>query len=584
MVRIAYRVLDGGKHLFGWGNQHQSPNRAASRRRVVTRAVFGASALILSLFASGQSFAEDRALKLYNLHTRERATIVFKRNGVYDREGLKALNTFLRDWRKNEPTKMDPHLFDLIWQVYKESGSRDYINIICGYRSPATNGALRRRSTGVAKNSLHMQGKAMDFFIPDVPLAKLRAIGLRMQDGGVGFYPTSGSPFVHMDTGSVRHWPRMTRQQLVKVFPNGGTLHVPTDGKPLPGYSQALAAYKARKAGLTSTSKVASFSGSPLLKNDSKAIGKPIVIAAADSDDEDEEAIDTDVARKAAPDKRVAGVAVASYATAPVPVPRIAPRRAAPPPVVVAAAMPEPAGMRAAGAPDSIGNLTRSLTPDFDFGGPQDWSQPAVPAALAAAMAERDQTRRGASLPIPPTAVVATIDVNRPLRADAITSAVLRRTPDNANSGRDVPTLLAYAPAPLPAEPVTYASAAGSIPMPRVSPLHRAATGTPLRQPIPAAEVERTLTAPHLTMTALDTQGLRMWIGSTSTRQKAYAVLTMPDFSNGHELMQKPELALAAGFGLRPYDDLRTDRFTGALVAQPAVVDLRFDSFVASTR
>ena len=69
---------------------------------------------------------------------------------------------------------------------------------------------LRRRSKGVAKNSQHMRGKAMDFFIPGVPLAKLRAIGLRMQVGGVGFYPTSGSPFVHMDTGSVRHWPRMT--------------------------------------------------------------------------------------------------------------------------------------------------------------------------------------------------------------------------------------------------------------------------------------------------------------------------------------------------------------------------------------
>ena len=69
-----------------------------------------------------------------------------------------------------------------------------------------------------------------------------------MQAGGVGFYPTSGSPFVHMDTGSVRHWPRMSRSQLVKVFPNGHTIHVPSDGKPLPGYAEALAEYKARKA------------------------------------------------------------------------------------------------------------------------------------------------------------------------------------------------------------------------------------------------------------------------------------------------------------------------------------------------
>ena len=107
---------------------------------------------------------------------------------------------------------------------------------------------LRSRSRGVAKRSQHMLGKAMDFYFPDVSLAKLRAIGLRMQVGGVGFYPTSGSPFVHMDTGSVRHWPKMTRQQLVSVFPNGKTLHIPSDGRPLPGYEQALADYKARKA------------------------------------------------------------------------------------------------------------------------------------------------------------------------------------------------------------------------------------------------------------------------------------------------------------------------------------------------
>jgi hypothetical protein len=81
----------------------------------------------------------------------------------------------------------------------------------------------------------------MDFFFADVPLAKVREIGLRLQRGGVGFYPTSGSPFVHLDTGTIRHWPRMTREQLVKVFPNQRTVHVPSDGKPLAGYALALA-------------------------------------------------------------------------------------------------------------------------------------------------------------------------------------------------------------------------------------------------------------------------------------------------------------------------------------------------------
>ncbi|MCR4282261.1 MAG: DUF882 domain-containing protein, partial [Bauldia sp.] len=273
-------------------------------------------ALVFSAAAVEHSTArpEERALKLYNIHTEEYVTIVFKRNGVYDRGGLQKLNDFLRDWRKEQPTKMDPALFDLLWQVYQQTGSRDYVHVVCGYRSPETNGMLRRRSAGVAKNSLHMQGKAVDFFIPNVDLAKLRAIGLRMQSGGVGFYPTSGSPFVHMDTGSVRHWPRMTRQQLVSVFPNGRTLHVPSDGKPLPGYAEALAAYQARKAGGGGTA-VASF-----VPEKPAVDAAPMQLAAANADEVDDEmtAATPPPARKA--------VAVAAYATAPTPLPRLAPR------------------------------------------------------------------------------------------------------------------------------------------------------------------------------------------------------------------------------------------------------------------
>ncbi len=199
----------------------------------------------LAAAATGAS-AETRSLKLYHLHTHEKAEIVYKRNGRYDPEGLRKINIILRDWRRNEPTKMDPRLLDLVWEAYRESGATDYIQVVCGYRSPSTNSMLRSRSRGVAEKSQHMLGKAMDFYIPGVPLKKLRNIGLKMQGGGVGYYPTSGSPFVHMDVGNVRHWPGITRQELVSVFPNGKTLHVPSDGKPLPGYEQALAAYKSR--------------------------------------------------------------------------------------------------------------------------------------------------------------------------------------------------------------------------------------------------------------------------------------------------------------------------------------------------
>ncbi len=197
----------------------------------------------------GAASAETRTLKLHFIHTNEKAEIVYKKNGRYIQSGLDKINRFLRDWRRNESTKMDPRLLDTVWEVYRASGSRSYITVISAYRSPATNSMLRgrSRSSGVAKSSQHMLGKAMDFYLPDVKLSKLRELGLKMGAGGVGYYPKSGSPFVHLDVGNVRHWPRMTRSQLLAVFPKGDTMHVPTDGKPLPGYKQALASYETRK-------------------------------------------------------------------------------------------------------------------------------------------------------------------------------------------------------------------------------------------------------------------------------------------------------------------------------------------------
>lgn len=197
----------------------------------------------------GAAEASSRSLKLYNTHTGERVEITFKKNGRFIPSALRDLNQFLRDWRRNEPIKMDPELFDLVWDVYQKSGSRDHIHVVSAYRSPATNNMLRRRSRGVAKASQHTRGKAMDFFLPDVKISKLRKIGLRNQIGGVGYYPKSNSPFVHMDTGRVRHWPRMTRKQLASVFPDGKTIHVPSDGKPMPRYKQAQAELKRRDSG-----------------------------------------------------------------------------------------------------------------------------------------------------------------------------------------------------------------------------------------------------------------------------------------------------------------------------------------------
>ncbi|MEK1852876.1 MAG: DUF882 domain-containing protein [Phyllobacterium sp.] len=209
---------------------------------------FGPLMIFLSmLISSAEAFAETRTLKLFFVHTNERAEITFKRNGRYQQDGLNKLNQFLRDWRRNEPTKMDPRLFDLVWQVYNRVGGSDYIHVVSAYRSPATNSMLRSRSRGVARKSQHMLGKAMDWYLPGVKLATLRATALRFEAGGVGYYPRSGSPFIHTDVGNVRHWPRMSRRELLAVFPDGKTMHVPSDGRPLPGYEQAVAAYEARR-------------------------------------------------------------------------------------------------------------------------------------------------------------------------------------------------------------------------------------------------------------------------------------------------------------------------------------------------
>lgn len=183
----------------------------------------------------------DRTLYLHHTHTGETGSFTYKRNGQYDQKVLRQLNVFLADWRTKEPTKMDPALFDLLWEVYQEVGGRQPYNIVSSYRSPKTNKMLASKSSGVADNSQHMRGKAMDVFIPGVNLSKLREVAMRHQVGGVGYYPTSGSPFVHIDTGNVRAWPRMTRAQLKKVFPDGRTLHVPTDGKPLSNEGRAYA-------------------------------------------------------------------------------------------------------------------------------------------------------------------------------------------------------------------------------------------------------------------------------------------------------------------------------------------------------
>lgn len=188
----------------------------------------------------------DRRLSLYNIHNGERLDIVYKRGEAYDGAALKKLNWIFRDWRKNEPTQMDPAAFDLLWEIYQELGSQKPIHIVSGYRSPGTNEKLRKAGGGQAKNSQHTRGKALDVHFPDVPVQRLRYSALVRERGGVGYYPTSALPFVHIDTGRVRMWPRMGRLELAALFPNGHSKFVPTDGRPITS-ADVVAAKKNKK-------------------------------------------------------------------------------------------------------------------------------------------------------------------------------------------------------------------------------------------------------------------------------------------------------------------------------------------------
>lgn len=184
---------------------------------------------------------DTRTITIRHMHTKEETTVTFKRDGRYVAEALEKLNWALRDWRTDEPIRMDPRLFDVAWEVQRQVGSEQPFHVVSAYRSPGTNSMLRRRSRAVAKHSQHMLGKAMDFYLPDTPTARIREAGMRLQRGGVGFYPGAHTPFVHLDAGSVRSWPRMTRDQLVRLFPDEKTVHLPADGQPLGGYELAKA-------------------------------------------------------------------------------------------------------------------------------------------------------------------------------------------------------------------------------------------------------------------------------------------------------------------------------------------------------
>ncbi len=565
---------------------------------------------VLSAFTAK---AETRTLKLYNTHTKERVEVTFKKNGRFIPSGLREANRFLRDWRRNEMTNIDPKLLDLVWEVYQQVGAKNPIYVVSSYRSPATNNMLRKRSRGVAKNSQHTLGKAMDFYIPGVNLAQLRATGLRQHVGGVGYYPTSGSPFVHMDTGSIRHWPRMTRSQLAKVFPDGKTLHVPSDGKPMSGYKLALAEAKSGKRSTTPTIVASNeeddegnVTRGQSLRNSSDLVRPAPREAASGSggnllaslfrsnnaDSANERTRVAAVRPDSAPVPPGALPGVRNSGDNATPASRTAPVVTAPPvplqkeedeatgaedTVIVASVVPlaKPA---VASAPIQVASVAAPNTLDAQRIALETGASPAVANSDRFAAASALPSQKPADALLKATQVAALNQQNVagsvPLPAQAPTddpvAAIVAATSGDSQSTPTpvaAPTALAYASAT--ATPAAFsrqngrpnAAKAGARSTPAKQTLERSVSGR-----IPRNEIRDPLAG----FAGLPDKSETLLIsGAGTTRHRLFASLSHPRQRSLKNFLAPGNRFVSTGFELFPYGSLRTDRFEG-----PAVIVL----------
>jgi uncharacterized protein YcbK (DUF882 family) len=184
-------------------NEKTLTRLANPSRRSLLKASLAGSVLAFAPLSTVWA-ANERRLSLHNLHTGEQVNQPYWMQGQYLPESLTAINKVLRDHRSGEVYPIDPGLLDLLSALQQRVGAVKGYDVISGYRSPASNAMLQARSSGVAKRSLHMQGKAIDIRMPGIQLARLHGAARAMKSGGVGLY--TGSNFIHVDTGRVRYW------------------------------------------------------------------------------------------------------------------------------------------------------------------------------------------------------------------------------------------------------------------------------------------------------------------------------------------------------------------------------------------
>jgi uncharacterized protein YcbK (DUF882 family) len=542
-----------GHKVFGNGSQSDNASslRLSGRIGWLAGCHLGLTSLLLLAGAGSVHDAsasnETRTLSFHHTHSGEDLTVTFKRDGRYDEEALKTLNHYLRDWRTQDETVMDRHLFDILWEVYRDVDAKQPIQIISSYRSPGTNAMLRHRSahSGVARHSQHMLGHAMDFSIPGVPLEQIRFAGLRLQRGGVGFYPTSGSPFVHLDTGDIRHWPRMTHDQLARVFPDGRTVHVPSDGVPLKGYELARAEIEKRGNGDDAATVGAPsllarlFRGKPSEDDDEGAAesdAKPIQVASVAVKTTDAKGSDNKSADKPfAARGRLANalqLASADFHLVQPPKPKQAPDSAA--------SKPDPAPLSS--GPQSVADIINSR--GFWGDNPATPKQ-ATPEQVAAITARRAATSD-------PQSTGSTSVMNAMAFAPLASSSV-----DHAN------VTAASAPVPTRGRPSA----------------HNAAPSTEVNTVAAKGQGQDGLVATATRISVAygqDTSWMRvMMLAPSASRAMSVTMLGDADLTVMRDYFVKPQSAIAISFSENATPGLTYDQFTGA-----AAVKLQTRSFV----
>lgn len=182
----------------------QADRRGFLKSGLAFTAVLGFWTPELGIAAAPAAAPSGRELQFVNRHTGERFQGQYWNKGKYLPDAFSEIKTVLRDYRTGERFPIDPRLMDILYVLQHRINNFKPFDVVSGYRSKRTNDFLRHHSDGVARNSLHMSGQAIDLSLPGTSLGKLRNSALRLGAGGVGYYPSSD--FVHLDTGRVRSW------------------------------------------------------------------------------------------------------------------------------------------------------------------------------------------------------------------------------------------------------------------------------------------------------------------------------------------------------------------------------------------